>query len=271
MRLAPLLVVASVAAPSLLVPLLRADAPKAAAGAASAKTTASASAAAAGASASAAAAGSGASDASGASSAAPPGLSDDDSSAAAATPPPAAMVTVTATTSDQPPPPRDSKHASWHPFYGAEIEGHFTVAGVDHFGPGLGAGARIGFPIAQNAPIRTIDDDITVGIGFDWVRYAAYKPVEGRSSLTAQAFYVPVYLQWNFWVGSRVSLFVEPAIVYRFASYSTGCNLGSGYTCEDTTRVLPTGSVGIRFRTIDRIAFTVRVGWPMVTLGASWL
>ncbi len=278
MRLAPLLVVASVSAPLLLVPLLRADGPAKAAPAASAKATmgakATASASATSSTAASASAGPSSStsaDAATSSSAGLGALGSDDTGAAAATTPPPAPTPVVVTGVDKPPPPRDPKHASWHPFYGAELEGHFAVAGLDRFGPGLGFGARVGIPIAQNTPISSIDDDITLGLGLDWVRYAAYKPVDGRTSLTVQAFYVPVYLQWNFWVGSRVSIFLEPALVYRFATYSAGCPVPTGFSCEDTTRVLPTGSVGIRFRTVDKVALTIRVGWPMVTIGASWL
>ncbi|MEO7096691.1 MAG: hypothetical protein ABI175_25765 [Polyangiales bacterium] len=159
--------------------------------------------------------------------------------------------------------------ANWHPRYGAEIEPHFVIAGLDKYGPGLGAGLSVTIPIWQNTPFKGFDDDISFGIGLDWVRYAGYKPLEPRgSTVLTQAFYVPVYVQWNVWLGSRASLFVEPTLMFRFASYPDTCPLDN---CQDKVRVLPTGSIGLRFRIVNHVAATIRVGWPLVTIGASWL
>ena len=173
------------------------------------------------------------------------------------------------TAPEAPPTPGAAPHARWHPNYGAELEGHLLVAGLDRYQAGLGGGVNVAIPFAEHAPFRRIDDSLAVGIGLDWVRYAAYKPNEpnGRNVLT-YAWYVPVSLQWNVWLGARASLFVEPALVYRFATYPDGC---SGLRCADTARVLPTGSLGVRFRVAEHAALVVRVGWPMVTIGGSWL
>ena len=175
--------------------------------------------------------------------------------------PPEPVAKTTATTGG----PR----ATWHPRYAAEIEPHFVIAGLDKFGPGLGAGLNITIPIWQNAPFKGFDDDISFGIGFDWVRYAGYKPQEPRGgTVLTYAVYVPAYVQWNIWLGARASIFLEPTLMFRFAHYPDTCPLQN---CEDTTRVMPTGSIGIRFRIVNRVAATIRVGWPLVTIGASWL
>jgi hypothetical protein len=166
-------------------------------------------------------------------------------------------------------PPGEGPRARWHPKYGAEIEGHGVVAGLDKYQAGLGAGVRVSVPIWSHAPFKSIDDDVSFGIGLDWVRYGAYKPREPNgSTVLTYGYYIPISLQWNVWLGARVSLFVEPTVIYRFATYPHGCASGP---CVDTTRVLPTGFVGMRFRILDRLALTMRVGWPMFTLGASWL
>jgi hypothetical protein len=159
--------------------------------------------------------------------------------------------------------------ANWHPRYAAEIEPHFVIAGIDKYGAGLGGGVNVTIPIWQNAPFKGFDDDIGFGIGLDWVRYAGYQPQEPRGAkVLTYALYVPVYLQWNVWLGSRASIFLEPTLMFRFARYPDTCPLND---CADTTRVMPTGSIGLRFRIVNHVAATIRVGWPLVTIGASWL
>jgi len=174
-----------------------------------------------------------------------------------------------------PPPPKPEKskegpRARWHPRYAAEIEAHGLVGAFDRYNVGLGAGVRVSIPVAINAPIKSIDDDISIGIGLDWIRYAAYKPIDvpQRPTVTTVALYVPVFLQWNFWLGSRASMFLEPSVIYRFAEYVGSC---SDLPCAPTTRVLPSGAIGFRFRVVDHVAATVRIGWPLTSLGVSWL
>ncbi len=163
----------------------------------------------------------------------------------------------------------DGPHAAWHPKYAAEIGPHFVVAGLDRYSAGLGFGASVAIPVWEHAPFESIDDTIAFGIGLDWVRYAAYRPNDPRDpKVLTYAWYIPVFVQWNLWLGSRASLFIEPTLVYRYASYQDSC---SGLPCVDTVRVLPSGSVGVRLRIVDHASVTVRVGWPMVSLGGSWL
>ena len=184
-----------------------------------------------------------------------------------------AAVTVNAELPPEPAPKTPATtggpRASWHPRYGAEIEPHFVIAGLDKYGPGLGLGLNVTIPIWQNAPFRGFDDDISFGVGLDWVRYAAYKPAEPKgSTVLTYAVYVPAFIQWNIWLGARASIFLEPTLMFRFASYPDTCPLQN---CEAGTRVMPTGSIGIRFRIVNRVSATIRVGWPLVSFGASWL
>ena len=204
----------------------------------------------------------------------PPPIGESAAAASTETP---AEVAGSSVNSDLPPenkPAGDGlPHAAWHPSYAAEIEPHFVVAGLDKFSAGVGLGLNITIPIWQHSPFSRIDDDISFGLGLDWVRYAAYVPtgLDSGRKVTTQAIYVPVFVQWNIWAGARAAFFLEPTLLYRFASYSDTCGAGSSVPCADKTRLLPTGSIGLRFRISDRIAGTMRVGWPMFTLGASWL
>lgn len=182
-------------------------------------------------------------------------------------PPPPAPVVAT----PPPPPPKSDGRAAWHPKYAAEIEVHGTVAAFDKFFVGLGGGARASFPIWPFTPFKGFDNDLGFGIGIDIIRYGAYKPRDPKEpTLRVAAYYVPIYIQWNVWMGSRASFFLEPTLMYRFATYIDNCD-SSALPCTQTTRFIPTGSLGLRFRLADRVAGTIRVGWPTATLGVSWL
>jgi len=160
-------------------------------------------------------------------------------------------------------------HAAWHPKYAAELEPHLLVSGLDKYDAGLGFGMNVAIPIWEHAPFHRIDDTIAFGIGVDWSRYAAYRPLSPRDpKILTYTWYIPVFVQWNVWLGARASFFVEPSIIYRYASYQDSC---TELPCADTVRVLPSGAIGFRFRVVDHASVTVRVGWPMVTLGGSWL
>ncbi|MBI2388981.1 MAG: hypothetical protein HYV09_05120 [Deltaproteobacteria bacterium] len=182
----------------------------------------------------------------------------------------AVLVTTAHGRAAEQPPPEGPK-AAWHPRYGVELEAHGTIAAFDRYFVGLGAGARASIPVWKETPFKGFDNDLGVGIGFDTVRYGAYKPSDPYDpTVTTIAYYVPLYAQWNVWLGARASLFVEPTVLYRYASYLDPCGI-SAKPCGPTTRFLPTGSLGLRFRVADTISGTLRVGWPMATLGASWL
>jgi len=169
------------------------------------------------------------------------------------------------------PPPSAGPRATWHPDYLVEVAASFGVAAFDQYDVGLGAGANFTVPVLDHFPFKGIDDDFGFGVGFIGVRYAGYrvgKPPKDVQVLT-YALYVPMYAQWNVWLGSRVSFFLEPTLLYRFADYSgNGC---ADNVCAEKSRVLPTGFAGLRFRIGTHIAGIFKVGWPMATLGASWL
>lgn len=167
--------------------------------------------------------------------------------------------------------PRDEgPRARWHPRYAAELEAHATLAAFDRFFVGMGGGARVTVPAFRHTPFKGFDNDLAVGVGVDIVRYNAYRPADPLDpTIRVTAYYVPLYLQWNVWLGSAASLFVEPTLLYRVADYVDNC--GTELSCAKSTRFLPTGSLGLRFRIAEHVSGVFRVGWPMATLGASWL
>jgi hypothetical protein len=166
--------------------------------------------------------------------------------------------------------PKDGPRARWHPQYAAEIDVHGSIAAFDKYFVGLGGGARVTWPIWEHAPFTRIDDTLGFGVGLDVIRYGAYHP-NGQQKppiVSTVAYYVPIYAQWNVWLGSRASIFLEPTLLYRFASYADSC---TGLPCAKANTWMPTASAGIRFRIVDHASINVRVGWPMVSVGGSWI
>jgi len=209
-----------------------------------------------------------------------PAASADES--APATPPPAGELPLTEPPPTPPPPPpappvdpNKPPRATWHPKYGVEIEAHFGAFSYESpYGAGFpGGGARITVPVWTNGPIRSIDDEIAFGVGLDVHYYGAYKPggTEAIDRAATTVVYVPLAVQWGFWLGKLVSIYVEPQLIYRYALYNEACTT-PGIVCTPGTTILPGGQAGIRFRLFDHFAIVVRAGYPQVaSIGLSWL
>jgi hypothetical protein len=82
--------------------------------------------------------------------------------------------------------------------------------------------------------------------------------VDAGGGGSSNYLYVPVVMQWNFWLHQRWSVFGEPGLVF---SHHNGDNLG----------LEPDLSVGGRFLLTNGVTLTLRVGYPVVTFGASFL
>jgi hypothetical protein len=130
-----------------------------------------------------------------------------------------------------------------HTPYFFEAEPHLLLgyAGPFEEGDNFGIGFRGTFHIADGF-VKSINDSVGVGVGIDFG--------------THSRVLVPVVLQWNFWLSPHWSVFGEPGIA-----------LGSGRETE----AWPVLDVGGRFLFTDRIALTMRVGFPDASLGVSFL
>ena len=136
------------------------------------------------------------------------------------------------------------KHPGQHPHHVAELEPHLTL-GVGHEADpfGIGLGFRATFTVLQNGFVPSINNSIGVGVGID---------VFGDRLGSGL---VPVVMQWNFWLTRRWSVFGEPGIAIGFGRRN---------------QVWPHFAGGARFHFTDRIALTMRVGYPAVTVGVSF-
>jgi hypothetical protein len=182
------------------------------------------------------------------------------------------------------------KQPGAHPHYSFELEPHLTVqwdgGGPAYFGrEGVGLGLRASIPLFHNGPIDTINNNMAITFGLDWVHFGYDRARACRDirdfycdgDYSANAFWLPVALQWNFFVHKRISVFGEVglAILHETWSWARPCagtpNGFCDYRDSDTSLVNFVFYPGARFMVSDTIGFTVRLGYPHLTLGASFL
>jgi len=163
------------------------------------------------------------------------------------------------------------------PAYPLELEPHLIFGAAPPPGPGSGQGAGIGvrgsFVLAPQGFIASLDDTVSLGVGLDLLRYDGGGSQFGRctrftpgpagtnvctevSGPGSNYAFVPVVMQWSFWLTPMWSVFAEPGVAVFVASGGSG--------------VAPSFSVGGRVRLSQAIALTLRLGWPTLTFGGSF-
>jgi hypothetical protein len=130
-----------------------------------------------------------------------------------------------------------------HTPYIFEAEPHLLLgyAGPFEEGDNFGVGFRGTIHITDGF-VRSINDSVGIGFGFDIG--------------THNRVLIPVVMQWNFWLSTHWSVFGEPGIA-----------IGSGRD----TQAWPVLDVGGRFLFTERIALTMRLGFPAASVGVSFL
>lgn len=140
------------------------------------------------------------------------------------------------------------KYPGDHPDYRFEAEPHMLIGFGGPFRGGraeLGGGFRGTVVILDNGFIKTINNSVGITFGAD--------VFFGRGTLL-----IPVGMQWNFWLSTHWSVFAEPGIVLA-ANRDRGRDL-----------LHPSIWVGGRYHINDRIALTMRLGYPAFSIGASF-
>ena len=156
------------------------------------------------------------------------------------------------------------KRPGAHTDYVFEAEPHVLLGVVDPPGPGAGLGIGPGFrgsvEFLDNGPLHRINNTMAVGFGADWVHYSR----GGKCSIahcddrSVDYIFLPVVLQWNFWLTQEWSVFGEPGLAFRISSDSEN---------RLDTFVL---HLGARYNFTRRLAFTMRLGMPAFSAGASF-
>ena len=167
--------------------------------------------------------------------------------------------------------------------YELEVEPHL-VLGTAPPGPGYGTGVGIGvrgsLVILPDGFIPRVNDSVAIGFGLDIGHYTAswaldgyrdqcthFEPGPAGTSVctdvtsgggTYNYFFVPVVMQWNFWLTRHFSAFGEPGIdIYYLGSH--GFNFS------------PAAYVGGRVKLTERMTLTGRIGYPTVAIGVSFM
>lgn len=167
-----------------------------------------------------------------------------------------------------------------HPRYSLEAEPHVVFSGGpfgpagDPVGDGFGVGGRFTFPLVDNGFVSKINNSVGLGVGLDWVSFGSGRlycdrpngPNSPEQCTEASVSYawIPVVLQWNFWLTERWSVFGEPGAAIRFMSeYDTR---------HRKSRFEPfVMYVGGRYLLTESVALTLRAGYPAFSVGASFL
>jgi hypothetical protein len=167
--------------------------------------------------------------------------------------------------------------------YQLELEPHLVV-GTDPPGPGtgsgVGAGVRASFVLLPEGFIRNVNDSVALGVGLDFGHYYGHWWYEDRRDQctnfepgpngtdvctdttsyggTYNYVYVPVVMQWNFWLTDRFSAFAEPGLNFYFLSHHS-------------MDISPALYVGGRFQVARGITITGRLGYPACSIGVSFM
>lgn len=171
-----------------------------------------------------------------------------------------------------------------HPHYDVEIEPHLALQWADRHGAdsGAGPGVRFNIPFLHNGPIKTINNNMAITFGLDITfgggGYSCY-PYDRRVAgydCSVTEFWLPVALQWNFFLTKVISVFGEPgfAIAHRRWSYPWYCEGNGRPLCNEhfnDTTIEPVFWAGGRFMFSDKVGATIRLGFPMVSAGINFL
>jgi hypothetical protein len=164
------------------------------------------------------------------------------------------------------------------PAYSFEAEPHLLLEPFDWRGEGFGLGFRGTVEVAPRGFIPSINNSVGIGFGLDWVHYPAgavrgicsnYVAGPNGTRICTEVdygrydrnyFYLPIVMQWNFWLHRSWSVFAEPGIL----PYFHGSHPAFG--------ALPLSFyAGGRYHFSDRVTLTMRIGYPTLSVGVSFL
>lgn len=163
------------------------------------------------------------------------------------------------------------KRPGAHPQYDFELEPH-GIYSWSWPGDGPGVGVRANIPLFHNGPISSINNNMAIGFGLDvaWWEHRRRNRWLGdrcwddwdRGHCSGTTVWIPVVLQWNFYLTDIISVFGEPGLSARIVSWEYD---------SDFDPIVPVFAGGGRFQFGDRVGLTVRLGYPYMSVGANIL
>lgn len=174
------------------------------------------------------------------------------------------------------------KRPGAHPRYSAEVEPHLLVqwADEDPFNSaGFGLGVRATVPFLDNGPIPKINNNMGIGFGLDWAFFSEDNcglngrvpaPFNDTYDCSGNDIWFPVVVQWNFFLTDIISVFAEPGLAIEYETWNVETPAGVDYD-DDDLDVEPVFQLGGRFLFGETVGLTLRLGFPYVSAGASFL
>ena len=136
-----------------------------------------------------------------------------------------------------------------HPQYRFEAEPHGLFGFGGPFGPqaDAGVGFRGTIILVDNGFVKKINNSVGIGFG-------------GDVFFRKGTVFLPVVMQWNFFLSTHWSVFAEPG-------FGIAANSNVNYFFP----LPPPGYLGGRYHFNDRIALTLRAGYPSFSVGVSFM
>jgi hypothetical protein len=141
------------------------------------------------------------------------------------------------------------KNPGDHPSYIFEAEPHGLVgfAGPFKKDVNVGGGFRGTIVLLDNGFIKTINNSVGITFGADV--FFLDKPT----------LFLPVAMQWNFWLSTHWSVFGEPGVAVAAKKFEFK---------DDVFH--PLVMLGGRFHFNDTVSLTLRAGYPGASVGVSF-
>lgn len=173
------------------------------------------------------------------------------------------------------------KQPGAHEQYSVELEPHLVVQWVEEpwwDDEGFGLGFHASFPVIDNGPVTTINNNLAISVGLDWANFddpCRYGNIRLDDDCSANDFWLPVVVQWNFFFSDLISAFPELGLAIQHSRYDNDvvCRRGNDYyVCGDDsdTDLELALWLGVRFHVASGFAITLRLGTPSLLLGASF-
>ena len=160
------------------------------------------------------------------------------------------------------------KRPGRHIDYSFEAEPHLLIGVFDPPGPGdghngWGLGFRGTVELVDNGFIKSINNTIGLGFGLDWIEYNYSWCHRDRNRTWCtdgdqDYLWVPIVMQWNFWLTDKWSVFGEPGAALRLD--------GPGDDNLDPFVFYAGG----RWHFSEAGSLTLRLGHPTFSIGVSF-
>jgi hypothetical protein len=161
-----------------------------------------------------------------------------------------------------------------------EIEPHGVLSWGEWYGNtlGFGPGLRASITLGHHLFIPRLNNSIAISFGGDIMYYPdcywRYYGYYVGGACNTWVLFFPVALQWNFFLTSRWSVFIEPGLAFYWAIFDDPACTGGG--CPGNAYrpshfgLSPAVFAGARLHFNEHVSLTMRIGYPYASIGVSF-